>query len=174
LTSTPDVQAAAPPQRAAGDAVPAVVLDTNVVLDWLVFEDPSCHALAACIESRRWAWHVTDAMRAELASVLARAPLRDRRPGCERTLAVLDELACPSIPAALTPRMPRCRDADDQRFVDLACAIGARWLFSRDKALLELARPARTFGVEILSPQQWLLRHAQGMPQAAKTPALGP
>jgi predicted nucleic acid-binding protein len=38
-------------------------------------------------------------------------------------------------------------------FIDLALAHRARWLLTRDKALLSLARPARVLGVEILKPQ---------------------
>jgi uncharacterized protein len=146
-----------------------VVLDTNVVLDWLVFQDPGFRPLATRLESRLWAWHVTSAMRAELASVLSRAPLSHRQLGCEHTLSVLDELAvvATQAPVSATSGMPRCRDPDDQKFVDLACTLGARWLFSRDKALLDLAKPASAFGVEILSPQQWLRRHPQSALQAA-------
>lgn len=166
------MQIAVPPSRRAGDAVPAVVLDTNVVLDWLVFQDPSCRYLDACLMSRHWAWHATEAMRGELERVLSRARLRELHPNCERALSVLDQLACLSMPpTGAATGVPRCRDPDDQKFLDLACALGARWLFSRDNALLELAKPARAFGVEILSPRQWLLRHPQPAPQAA-TPAI--
>ncbi len=49
----------------------------------------------------------------------------------------------------------RCRDPDDQPFIDLAVQHGAQ-LISRDLAVLKLARRARTRGAEILTPQQWL------------------
>jgi predicted nucleic acid-binding protein len=49
------------------------------------------------------------------------------------------------------PRL-RCRDADDQVFIDLALVHRARWLLTRDKALLALARRARPLGTEILRP----------------------
>jgi predicted nucleic acid-binding protein len=44
----------------------------------------------------------------------------------------------------------RCKDPDDQVFIDLAVHVGARWLFSKDAALLKLARRAQKFhGVQV-------------------------
>jgi uncharacterized protein len=146
--------------------VPPVVLDTNVVLDWLVFRDPCCAVLSQLLWARQWAWHATDAMRAELASVLPRTQLLTWQPDCERALSIFDELAqvsCASPRITATGMQP-CRDPDDQKFVDLACSIGARWLFSRDRALLELARPARQHGVEIVTPAQWMRQRAPLQP----------
>jgi len=50
----------------------------------------------------------------------------------------------------------RCNDPDDQKFVDLALAYGARWLLSRDRAVLKLAKRCRTLGLQVLTPEQWL------------------
>jgi predicted nucleic acid-binding protein len=60
------------------------------------------------------------------------------------------------------PRGPlRCKDPDDQVFIDLALHVGARWLFTKDAALLKLARRARQRGVGVTSLQQWV---SQGAP----------
>ena len=53
-------------------ATPALVLDTNVVLDWLVFRDPGCKALGAAIESGQVRWLAAEALRRECDTVLAR------------------------------------------------------------------------------------------------------
>ncbi|MFT3859256.1 MAG: PIN domain-containing protein [Aquabacterium sp.] len=54
------------------------------------------------------------------------------------------------------PRGPlRCKDPDDQVFIDLALHVGAAWLFSKDAALLKLARRARARGIEVTSLQAW-------------------
>ena len=139
-----------------------VVLDTNVVLDWLVFEDPAFRPLAQRLEGGAWAWHATPAMRAELADVLPRLRWRGSTLDCECTLTIFDRrvrivdaMVAPPSQAALRS----CRDPDDQKFLDLACHLPARWLFSRDRALLEMARAARPLGVEVLSPAQWLRTH---------------
>jgi predicted nucleic acid-binding protein len=50
----------------------------------------------------------------------------------------------------------RCTDTDDQKFIDLALAHGARWLLSRDRAVLKLGRRTRVLGLEVLTPEIWL------------------
>ena len=45
----------------------ALVLDTNVVLDWLLFDNPSAMLLAATITQRQVRWIATAAMRGELS-----------------------------------------------------------------------------------------------------------
>jgi predicted nucleic acid-binding protein len=132
---------------------PAAVLDTNAALDWLLFADPSCTALGSAVSAGRLRWLACPRMRDELADVLARglAERRGAAPG--------DVLAAFDRHAQMTEAPPaapwRCSDPDDQVFIDLACASGARWLISRDRALLRLARPAHTLGVRIVPPARW-------------------
>jgi predicted nucleic acid-binding protein len=45
-----------------------------------------------------------------------------------------------------------CRDTDDQKFLDLAFSAPAALLFTKDRALLDLARRARRQGLQILQP----------------------
>jgi predicted nucleic acid-binding protein len=141
----------------AAAAIPAIVLDTNVVLDWLLFRDPSSAPLAAAIVQRRVRWVGSPSMRAELAAVLQRglAAARDADPA--GALVIWDRYAEPhdeprhcSGPLAL-----QCADADDQVFLELACSAGARWLVSRDRALLRLARRAAALGLIITTPEHW-------------------
>lgn len=47
--------------------------------------------------------------------------------------------------------LPRCRDADDQKFLDLAWAAGASHLVTKDKALLVLARRVAKLGRFLVS-----------------------
>ncbi len=142
----------------------AVVLDTNVVLDWLLFRDLGCTALAARLEAQQLRWCATAAMRAELASVLPRPQLQQWHQEGEHVLTAFDQRAV-LLPEATTSAAVvglRCRDVDDQKFIDLACAIGARWLLTRDRALLDLAKAARKHGVEVLRPAAWAQRHGGG------------
>lgn len=151
----PEGPQARPPSPAATAAgrPPALVLDTNAVLDWLWFADPAMQAVGAAIAGGRCRWWATPAMADELAHVLARG-LRPR-PGADRA-AVLDgwrrwaHLA--DAPAGPAPPGLRCRDADDQKFVDLAVGIGASWLVTRDRALLALASAASRNGLAIVPP----------------------
>jgi predicted nucleic acid-binding protein len=152
----------APPLASAQTTPHSVVLDTNVVLDWLLFRDPACEPLAAKVTGHRLVWHATLAMRAELAHVLPRPRLLGWPAGGESVLTQFDRWSrapAQAMPAASSPA-PRCGDPDDQKFVDLACAVGARWLLSRDRALLALRKPAWEQGVEVLTPADWTRRYS--------------
>ncbi len=140
---------------------PACILDTNVVLDWLVFGDPHGLAIGEAVMSGQLRWLSTPAMRAELVEVLARLrsePALQRWQHREaRALELSATWATPTAaPAPLPPhRQARCSDRDDQIFIDLATAHGVPWLFSRDRAVLKLARRLRTWGVTVLTPRHW-------------------
>ena len=137
-----------PPYRA--------VLDSNVVLDWLVFNDARTQSLAQALAQGHLLWVATEPMLAELAHVMSR-PFIAR--WCTDTAAVLATARskCHVLPTpAMGPdKAPVCGDPDDQQFIDLAWSVPAAWLFSRDRALLKLAARARARGVVITTPQSW-------------------
>jgi predicted nucleic acid-binding protein len=136
---------------------PAIVLDTNVVLDWLLFEDPSSAPLAAAILRRQVRWIATAAMRDELADVLRRGLAAKRNADPAAVLAGWDlqsEVLAEPAPLARGLTL-RCSDPDDQKFLDLARAANARWLLSRDRAVLRLARRAAAVGLSITIPERW-------------------
>jgi len=60
--------------------------------------------------------------------------------------------------AGTSPVLPRCEDPDDQKFLELAWHAGARWLVTRDKALLKLAsKMQKLAGAEVIPPGQFKL-----------------
>lgn len=135
--------------------VPRIVLDTNAVFDWLLFADPGMQALATAIEQGRLRWIATAAMRGEFAHVLGRglAAGRDADPA---RIELTWQQHCTEHPTAPPAAAPlRCTDTDDQKFLDLALAAGARWLVSRDRALLKLRSKALALGLAIVTPGQW-------------------
>lgn len=119
----------------------AVVLDTNVVLDLLLFADPSTDALHAALAGGQCCWLSTQIMRGELARVLAypalTAPMALRGLRADGVLARFDQTSLLQPVAPVAP--VRCSDPDDQSFVDLAVAHRAM-LLSKDKAVLRLRR----------------------------------
>jgi predicted nucleic acid-binding protein len=136
------------------------VIDTNVVLDLWVFNDPRAQRLQQALSHGRLHWLGTDAMFEELADVLSR-PTSAR--WCKDPSAVLTaaRACCQVLPAEAMPpgnvrRVPTCADPDDQMFIDLAWTWPAAWLFSRDRAVLDLARPALAHGLVITTPADWL------------------
>jgi predicted nucleic acid-binding protein len=131
------------------------VLDTNIVLDWLLFGDPSAAALADAVAAARLRWIASASMRAEAERVLTREALRRWRPDAFAILARWDAAVSTVAEPPPAPLSMRCTDPDDQVFVDLALAHRVAWLFTRDRALLRLARRARAFGVTIRPVRGW-------------------
>ena len=56
------------------------------------------------------------------------------------------------VPAGEAPILPRCKDRDDQKFLELAARCGANILVSKDKALLRL-RGRTKLDFQILKPE---------------------
>jgi predicted nucleic acid-binding protein len=133
---------------------PAVVLDTNAVLDWLVFRDVRIAPLAEAVSEGRAVWLAPAGGREELRAVLERDQLR-RPVNPASVLSQYDRLAVPCASPATSPAAPRCSDPDDQMFLDLAVSTRARWLVTRDKALLTLRARVRHLGLRIAPPEHW-------------------
>lgn len=142
-----------------GGPRPRVVLDTNVCLDLFVFADPRCTALRVDLDRERVEAVTDAACREEWLTVLGYPALALDEPARRRATAAFD--ACVrrvTGQAGPTPPLPRCVDPDDQKFLLLAAVAGARWLISRDRALLALAPRLRRDGrFAILTPQDWVV-----------------
>ena len=134
-----------------------VVLDTNAVLDWLIFKNPDCASLEKAIFDGSVRLLTSTAMRGELSHVLARGVVN--RWVCDFSLLwkTLDRHAelLPDPPAAPATTRMRCTDADDQKFIDFALAHQAHWLLTRDRALLKLHKKALAVGLRIARPRAW-------------------
>jgi predicted nucleic acid-binding protein len=143
-------------------SVPRIVLDTNVCLDLWVFADPDCAAVLAALRSGAVQAVTRADCRAEWQRVLGypQLPIDDQsRPLIDAAFTANVQLlpAAHGVPADATG-LPRCADPDDQKFMELALASGARWLLSKDHELLKLDRRARVAGgFSILLPQAWTL-----------------
>ena len=140
------------------DATPRIVLDTNVCLDLFVFGDPAVAVLREALASGAVIGMTSDACRSEWERVLAYPVLRlDEAARAARRVEY--DAAMREVDGACPPHiaLPRCADPDDQKFLELAAACGARWLLSRDDALLKLARRMKRDGAfDILAPREWV------------------
>lgn len=138
--------------------LPGVVLDTNAVLDGLVFANNNMAALLTAIEAGQVRWIVSPRMRDELARALTYPALERWKPDSERTLTYFDRWSTMNDNPDRTSYGPLvCADPDDQVFMDLALARGAQWLITHDRALLKLRRAAKHRGISVLQPSQWSL-----------------
>jgi putative PIN family toxin of toxin-antitoxin system len=134
-----------------------VVLDSNVWIDILVFDDPHTRPIRAALESGALEALIDARCLAELTYVLDYPQFAKREIDKAAALATLARLtqrfeAAP-VPMEETRPLPKCKDRDDQKFLELAHAAGADWLVSKDRAVLKLARRiARDFGFQIAQP----------------------
>ena len=143
---------AEPLSSGSGPSTPRpLVIDTNVVLDLFLFQDPRTPALAQAIASGQVRWLATPRMREECRRVLAYPHLQKvaqtKGVTAEQVLRQFDAL---SQPADAPPTAPaRCKDADDQCFIDLAVAHGAT-LVSKDWHVRKLRKRLKALGVQVV------------------------
>lgn len=139
-----------------------LVLDTNVVLDWLVFADASVAGLQPALAARTIELVTHPPAIDELRRVLT-YPRLDLEPSRQQSTMehYLSHARLGALPAGcdldnlgLPATFPRCRDCDDQHFLALAYHERADALVSKDRAVLKLRRRARKFGVTILDTKE--------------------
>ena len=128
--------------------LPLWVLDTNIVLDVFLFADPAVQPLREALAQARIRWISTAPMREELARVLGYAHITKRMDFYQRnTDDLMRDYDAHSHQVEVAPRAPlRCKDPDDQRFIDLALSHQAG-LLSKDHAVLCMAKRLRALGV---------------------------
>ena len=118
-----------------------LVLDTNIVLDLLVFEDPRVRPLSDRVGAGELHWLATAAMREELARVLRYPKLAERvasqRGDEQAVLADFDRHA--RVVDAPPKARVTCGDPDDQKFIDLAVAHRCT-LLSKDREVLRMRK----------------------------------
>ena len=139
-------------------AAQRVVLDTNIWLDWLVFNDLSLLYLKRAFLERKTEIFIDAACEAELERVLgydlARHSLdADAQAACLAESRRIAQHVGGAAPEAERERLPRCVDPDDQKFLELALAAQADALVTKDHKLLELARRTKAF--RILNPRRF-------------------
>ncbi len=127
-----------------------LVLDTNVVLDLYHWANTDAVPIMAALEAGQIECFADERTLDELQRVLTYPQLKmtpammvERYQRYSRLVQV--------IPAGEAPHLPRCKDKDDQKFLELAARCGANILVSKDKALLKL-RGRTTLGFQIMKP----------------------
>ena len=130
----------------------AWVIDTNIVLDLWLFEDPATIPLRAALQSGAISHLATASMRDELERVLTYPHLVKRMAKsniqAQNILSRFDEYLLAVEPAAKAACT--CKDPDDQKFIDLAVAHAVP-LLSKDKAILCMKKRLLESGV-VLNP----------------------
>ncbi|MFN5403585.1 MAG: putative toxin-antitoxin system toxin component, PIN family [Burkholderiales bacterium] len=132
----------------------AWVIDTNIVLDLWLFEDPATIPLRAALQSGAISHLATASMRDELERVLTYPHLVKRMAKssiqAQDILNRFDEYLLAAAPA--TKAACTCKDPDDQKFIDLAVAHAVP-LLSKDNAILCMKKRLFQSGV-VLNPSE--------------------
>ena len=139
-----------PAEAPAGEPARPVVVDTNVALDLLIFSDARTAPLRTLLAQGRLAWIATQVMRDELERVLAYPHIVGRmdyyRVDAAQVLAAFDAQV---RRVAIAPKVAYvCKDADDQKFIDLAAAHQAI-LLSKDKAVICMRKRLLTLDAHV-------------------------
>jgi putative PIN family toxin of toxin-antitoxin system len=126
----------------------SVILDTNIVLDVFVFNDPAAEPIRQALANNELNWLATQAMRDELARVLAYPKIAARLAFYKLTLE--DVLAKFDHHARIVEAAPKvsvtCSDADDQKFIDLAVQHSAL-LLSKDSDIITMKKRLLAQGI---------------------------
>jgi len=139
-----------------------LILDTNVILDWLVFRNQSCSYFTQAVKANRVSIMTHGAACHELRRVLNYPVLKLDVTQQDEVYAAYRSMCFEAmVPAGFTAKnlmlpegFPNCRDPDDQLFLALAMHTKADALVTRDRAVLALRKKARKFGVAILDVEQ--------------------
>lgn len=128
-----------------------MVLDTNVVLDMLIFDDPHIPSIRQLLAQGDVRWIADEAQRIELGRVLHYSQIAPRvsfyGKTAEGVMAAFDA-AVEYVAEAPKIRFT-CTDPDDQHFLDLASQHQAL-LVSKDKAVLkQRKRVAQNYGATV-------------------------
>ena len=134
--------------KARGVTVQTIVLDTNIVLDVFLFNDPAAEPVRQALTNQALDWLATQPMQDELIRVLTYPNIAARLAACN--MAAIEVLAKFDRHARLVAVAPKagvtCSDADDQKFIDLAVQHGAL-LLSKDKAVLSMKKRLLARGI---------------------------
>lgn len=132
--------------------IPLAVLDTNVVLDLFVWDNPAAEPLRAMIRAGEMRCLSDQECLDELARVLT-YPKLNLDAAAQQSIHA-NYLACCTVllnqrPEHASPILPRCSDRDDQKFLALAFRAKADYLLTRDNALLKMSKHMRKFAPQL-------------------------
>ena len=134
------------------------VLDTNVVLDLLHFDDATARPLLRALEAGRVRCVVADATLDEWRRVLAYPEFALGPTQQMALVARYQALSEMAKTVEVDASLPHCSDPDDQKFIELAAAVHAQGLVSKDRAVLKLRRRCAPY-FRIMTPAEavrWL------------------
>ena len=131
------------------DIKPRLVLDTNVILDLLVFKDPSTKPIRLLLDAKLVDAVRSEASMLELIDVIQRPSFKLSEEQQQAILKSWESSSRLLENTTIKPAPFTCRDQDDQVFLDMAYSLRPALLLSKDLCVLELRAIAKHHGVVI-------------------------
>ena len=128
---------------------PRLILDTNVILDLLVFKDPTTEPIRLLLDAKLVDAVRSEASMLELIDVIQRPIFKLSREAQEIILQKWESSSRLLENTAIEPAPFTCRDPDDQVFLDMAYSLRPALLLSKDLRVLELCVSAKRHGIAI-------------------------
>lgn len=141
---------------------PTVILDTNILLDIFVFDDQRAHPLRAALSNQELDALVTEDTLDELIDVISRPQFSLDKQKQAEILLQWRSWSRLVKQSDLHFAPWKCKDRDDQVFINLAFSFKPSTLISKDKLVLKLAKRAIKEEVIITSDHlQFLMSESQ-------------
>jgi predicted nucleic acid-binding protein len=121
---------------------PIIVLDTNILLDMLVFDDDRAHPLRAALDANQLDAVATNKTFAEFLSVIGREQFSLNKDQQQLISEQWKKWARIVSDDDLCQAPWKCKDRDDQVFINLAYSFRPSALISKDKQVLKIAKRA--------------------------------
>ena len=125
-----------------------IVVDTNILLDIVYFDDPRIQNLKKALENKHIEAWSCNLIWEEFLDVLRRPAFFSDE---VHHLKMIEQAKqyFQFETTTLTSSPFRCKDKDDQIFIDLAVSKAPCWLISRDLEVLKLAKRLRLVNVYV-------------------------
>jgi putative PIN family toxin of toxin-antitoxin system len=120
-----------------------IILDTNILLDIFVFKDVRANQLRNAVLNRQIKTYSSQATVAELADVISRPIFSLKEHQQSKIIQEWQALSQPIDEARIEGSPWKCRDSDDQIFLDIAFTLRPSILISKDNEVLKLASRAK-------------------------------
>jgi len=130
---------------------PIVVLDTNILLDILVFDDQRAHPLRTALTDKKIDAVATAKTIEEFVDVIGRPQFKLSVDQQEEICLQWQAWSRLFDDASLVLAPWKCKDRDDQVFINLAYSLRPAILISKDKLVLKIAKRAIKEDVVITS-----------------------
>ena len=136
---------------------PVLVLDTNIWLDWLIFDDISTLPLTNAKNNEEVRIMIDEPCKDEFLRVLSYPKLRLTKIEKAKYISLFEAHSIAiKIPSKKSlSSLPQCQDKDDQKFLRLAEFARADWLISRDNDLLRLNNKLSKNCFKVITCMEW-------------------